>query len=88
MGAEGSEVPCPTCPLLTAACCVEQVNITMVRNLLSSATVCSEEGIPGGGGKSIRDLSLHVPTPNPTPGDIPWPPQRWHLRRSCPRSHW
>lgn len=43
----GSPGPCPTCPLLTAACCAEQVNITMVRNLMSSATVCSEEGTPG-----------------------------------------
>lgn len=33
--------------MLTAACCAEQVNITMVRNLMSSATVCSEEGRPG-----------------------------------------
>lgn len=68
LGAEGSEVPCPTCPLLTAACCSEQVNTTMVRNLLSSATVRSEEGIPGVGWGDSKEHQGPVLVPPPPLG--------------------
>jgi len=63
----------PTCPLVMTVCGTKHVSTTMVKNLLRSTTICSEEGIPGREGGQQRASGTCL-CPTITPGDTSWDP--------------